>query len=513
MTNSPRSGRWRLPRLSPAVRIGLGLASLVMALVLLLDIVFRVFPNPAQQDNQLRTRLAEQIALQALLLIEARQEDSLPRVLALGMSREASLARLRIERDDGRVVADRRVAGLPAGTTEDPALAFQVPLMTDGSAWGKVAVWFRDPPDRGIRELVRNPLVPMVLALGLACFAAFVFYLRRVLNHLDPSSVVPDRIRQAFDVFSGGIAVVDPKGTILLSNTRFAAIAGVPEDSDLTGRTLHGLPTLASALPAQRANHPWALAMDTGETFTGARLDITDAQGRRHRLLVNSAPIDDGDGAVRGCLVSFEDVTPIIELNEQLEHSNAELMRSQHEIEQMNAELVRLATRDPLTGAYNRRALFERLEALLSEARAQGTPLCCIMTDIDHFKQFNDRYGHAVGDDVLRAVCRVFTGVLRDRDVLARYGGEEFCILLPGVDLTVAGQVAERLREAIENSAGASVREPRGLRITSSFGVSAFDAARPEADRLIERADGALYTAKREGRNRVVIAPTATPGS
>jgi diguanylate cyclase (GGDEF)-like protein len=127
------------------------------------------------------------------------------------------------------------------------------------------------------------------------------------------------------------------------------------------------------------------------------------------------------------------------------------------------------------------------------------------MIDIDHFKQFNDRHGHLVGDEVLRSVFRVLASVVRDRDVLARYGGEEFCIVLPGIELSVAAQVAERLRERVENTAGQSLRDPRELQVTTSLGVAALRPNLDSADGLIERADAALYEAKRSGRNRVCV--------
>ena len=110
---------------------------------------------------------------------------------------------------------------------------------------------------------------------------------------------------------------------------------------------------------------------------------------------------------------------------------------------------------------------------------------------------------------MLRAVTRVIANGLRDRDVLARYGGEEFCIVLPGADLTTALAIAERLREAIELTAGASVRKPTGLRVTASFGVSALNATIGNFELLMHRADEALYASKNAGRNRVTSAAPA----
>lgn len=496
--------RLRLPRLSPAVRIGLGLSSLVVALLLIIDILFGVFPNPSATLAEQRTRLAEQIALQTVVLLEVGQEEALGKSVAIGMSRDPSLSRIRIERRDGTILLDRRAPGMPSSAATDPDNAYRVPLMTAGGEWGRVSVWYREPASRRDSLLQTSPLLLVIIGVGLVCFVAFALYLRRVLSHLDPASVVPERIRQAFDVFSTGIVVVDRKASILLANERFTALMGLPPDAVLTGRALHSLPALAAALPTLTANHPWALAMDARETLSGARVDIAMPDGTRRRLLVNSAPIDDGDDHVRGCLVSLEDITAIVDLNEQLERSNADLLRSKQDIEQMNIELTRLATRDPLTGAYNRRALFDRFETLLVQARAEGSPLCCIMTDIDHFKRFNDQHGHAVGDAVLRAVSQLFANELRDHDVLARYGGEEFCIILPGVDLVTATQIAERLRAAIEAGAGQSIREPRGLTITASFGVCALTPDVRDPDHLIDLADQALYAAKEAGRNRVV---------
>jgi diguanylate cyclase (GGDEF)-like protein/PAS domain S-box-containing protein len=487
------------------VRIGLGLASLVVALTLLLDLVFRVFPDPLGETNRKRTESAERIAQQVALMIESGHDESLSRSLSLALVRDPLIARISVEREDGRVVSDRRVPTLPPAAAEDAREAYRVPLKTSAGTWGHIHIWFRDLPEVNAIALLSNPLIPFVIGLGLACFIAFSLYLRRVLRNLDPSSVVPERIRQAFNVFSGGIVVIDRKGLILLANDRFSVIAGAGANTDLTGRVLQSLPPLADVLSPGMETHPWNLAMETGETLTGARLDVTYPDGKRHRLLVSSAAIDDGAGVVRGCLVSFEDVTPIVDLNERLERSNAQLVESKREIEQMNAELMRLATRDPLTGALNRRALFERFESLLSDARTANTPLCCIMIDIDHFKQFNDRHGHLVGDEVLRSVFRVLASVVRDRDVLARYGGEEFCIVLPGIELSVAAQVAERLRERVETTAGQSLRDPRELQVTTSLGVAALRPNLDSADGLIERADAALYEAKRSGRNRVCV--------
>ena len=182
----------------------------------------------------------------------------------------------------------------------------------------------------------------------------------------------------------------------------------------------------------------------------------------------------------------------------------AELELSKREVEKKRDELQELATRDPLTGCLNRRSAFARLDKLFLEARASEQPLCCIMTDIDHFKLFNDRHGHAVGDQVLQAVTRSLGSALREVDLLCRYGGEEFLIILPGVDPVQACAVAERLRVDVQTRAGASIRTTSGLEVTSSFGVATLAPDITDPAQMIDRADQALYRAKKGGRNCVM---------
>lgn len=166
------------------------------------------------------------------------------------------------------------------------------------------------------------------------------------------------------------------------------------------------------------------------------------------------------------------------------------------------------ALRDGLTGAYNRRFLDEVLPKEVEQARRREAPLSVLMLDIDHFKRFNDSFGHEVGDRVLALFARTLQARLRSGDLVARYGGEEFTAVLPGAGLEEARALAERLRASLEALELAPPEFPEGCRITASLGVAAFPQHGGEAETLLQSADRALYLAKGQGRNRVVAAPS-----
>ena len=176
--------------------------------------------------------------------------------------------------------------------------------------------------------------------------------------------------------------------------------------------------------------------------------------------------------------------------------------------EERNKQLIKLLDRnsktDLLSGVWNRRYLEQRLEAELAGADRHRRPLSCIITDIDFFKKVNDTYGHHVGDIVIKTVGQLLSATVRKEDIVCRYGGEEFVVLLPDTDESKATLLAERLRVAIEQTE--IIADGKTLRVTCSFGVAQAEDA---STAVVERADAALYSAKKSGRNRVVAASLA----
>lgn len=201
--------------------------------------------------------------------------------------------------------------------------------------------------------------------------------------------------------------------------------------------------------------------------------------------------------------------------NRYLRRSNTDLEQRVVErtraLEETNARLVDLARRDSLTGLLNHRASVERIDALLHQARNRLTSVAVIMLDIDHFKEINDHFGHLTGDQALVAVAATLTRHVRQDDLSGRYGGEEFVLALDGVDLSAARERAEALRLEIAQISFDGIQERT---LSASLGVA---VVAPEdqdsAELVISRADRALYEAKLQGRNRVVIASPLLAGS
>lgn len=164
-----------------------------------------------------------------------------------------------------------------------------------------------------------------------------------------------------------------------------------------------------------------------------------------------------------------------------------------------------LAITDHLTNLYNRRYLHEHLETEIKRVRRYQRPLSLIMVDIDHFKNYNDTWGHPMGDAILREVAHSFKSQIREADIVARYGGEEFCIILPDTKLKGAVGLAEQIREAIEEKPFEFEQSQPGGKLTISCGVANFHLGLGGGEELIKQADEALYMAKNEGRNRVCV--------
>ena len=505
MPSIPLLRSFRLSRIPPAVRVSMGLCALMISCLLGLDLVFGLIPDQRAAQQQLRSRISENLAIQMTATLERGDTRALSDTMSQALLRERSLRSIAVRRADGSLAVQvgehmRHWTPPPAGQSTIDHV--RVPLDMNQRHWGDIELSFEPSRADGWRGVVFEPIVLLTLVLGAGGFVMFSLYLRRVLAHLDPSAVIPERVRQAFDAFAEGVIVVDAGGRIMLANSVLRSwVEG--GGGSLLARTVQDVPGLKAALPGDPADYPWMRAMASRNSVKGEYVEFPQRGGEPLKATINCAPIFDGQRHPRGCIVTFRDITEVDRLNRELMHSVEQIAESKAQIERQNEELRRLATRDPLTGCLNRRAFFEKVEGLMLPART-GKGLCCIMTDIDHFKSLNDRFGHATGDQVLQVVSRSLFSGLRECDLLCRYGGEEFCIILPEVDIAQAATIAERLRSEIEERAGKGIRSQQNVKVTSSFGVALLTPDIADAAALIDRADQALYAAKHAGRNRVL---------
>lgn len=217
-----------------------------------------------------------------------------------------------------------------------------------------------------------------------------------------------------------------------------------------------------------------------------AHVFMHHAEGHRVPVHVRAAPVRDRHGHIIGAVEIFNDDTDRVGVLERL------------------AELEESAMIDELTGLANRRFFNRSLEASLAEARRHGTCFGLMLIDIDHFKRFNDTYGHDVGDRVLAMVGRTLAGNARAYDTPARWGGEEFALISQRMDAAALQQLAERVRRLIAESS--LDVEGESLRITASLGVVMVQPGE-SAEAAMKRADNLLYASKQAGRNRATFDP------
>ena len=200
-------------------------------------------------------------------------------------------------------------------------------------------------------------------------------------------------------------------------------------------------------------------------------------------------------------------VTRPVDRNELLARTATQVRRKrlQDRLQESYRRCIALALTDPLTGLYDRAYLDRHLDELIKRVHQDGIGAAVLMFDIDHFKQVNDTHGHDAGDDVLRELAARAMNSVRSVDLVARQGGEEFVVVMPETDLTIAAAVAERLRAAVAKEPFTVRANGQKLTVTISIGVTSVAAADDDRERMLKRADIALYTAKNQGRNRVVV--------
>ncbi len=496
--------------LTPASRLAIGLVSLTVSIVLLLDLTLGIMPDRAELAKRVRQSTAESLAVQVTTLLQEKGQAELVPVLQQVVQRNSEVVSIGLRTADGRLVmdvGDHAQHWTPPPGDRSTIDDLRVPVFAGKDRWGTIEISFQSVYPERLIDWLKEPIVLGILALGVLAFVSFYLYLRRALQYLDPASAVPERVRTAFDTLTEGILVLDVNGRIVLANQVFRSM--VPNNAaNVTGKLIGDLKWFVESLGSNKSKYPWTVALENGVAVETESFTVKEtASGSNRTFVLKASPILDNNQKNRGCLVTLDDVTNLQQTNKALALTLSNLQESQAQVEKQNEELRWLASRDPLTGCLNRRAFFEQLKPFTERLNSTGGQITCLMADIDHFKSFNDRFGHAVGDQVLRAVSKVLLEGSGKDALVCRTGGEEFCIVFDSTDLAFVRAMGEKLRARIEREAGLSFSVVQDLVITSSFGVAHHRGAGFSPEQFIDLADQALYAAKQNGRNRVAAWP------
>lgn len=471
--------------------LGSSLVMLSLSVLFMADLL-DLRTDSAEVSRESRKVVVEALAVQLSTLASSGNLANIQTSVSRFVLSNSDIRAAALVRETGVVLAELGETDLfESDKSGSTSTQLRVPIYDANREWGEVRVVFAPVVDRW-RELLWLAFV------ALSSLATFTAFLNRALVQLDPGRAVPGRVDSAMNLFSAGVIVLDAKLRIVMANQSAENIAD-SEATELMGGKLEDWPWRKT----EDWQAPWFTTLHSGLAISDEPLCLLGENEEERSFLVSCVFVGDVDEGLTGVLVTLDDITMVEHQNRELTTMLVKLQQSQELIEEKNRELKLLATTDPLTGIANRRTLMEELDAQLNEALTAGTALSCIMSDIDHFKQVNDNYGHAVGDDVIRATANVLQGLCRDEDIVGRYGGEEFVIVLPGLDAEAAAQVAERARIAVIALAfGDHLAVPK---LSSSFGVSDLSSGAIDATALVDAADQGLYRAKEGGRNRVVI--------
>jgi diguanylate cyclase (GGDEF)-like protein/PAS domain S-box-containing protein len=492
---------------SPAVRISLGLVMLTASILFAADLI-GLLPSRAAGVLDGRKKFCEALAVQCSVSAGKNDITTILTTIRVVAGRNDDILSAAIRGVDGEVLAasdDHEAQWSEALEEGSSPTHVRVPIFKGDAQWATVEVCFTEITPGVFASISQNPLFGLLLFVIPVAMIVYRYFMKKTLRYLDPSSVVPERVKSALNALSEGVILMDRSEHIVLVNSAFVEIVGQP-DSALLGKKVSELDWTVPRSSEPASEFPWRDAMRKGENLVGVPLSLSTASGTTRIFMVNGAPITDGGGKARGALATFDDVTHIEEQNEKLQEMLKALEESREEVRRQNENLQILATQDPLTGCLNRRAFLEKVDADFDKSRRYGYDISFVMVDVDHFKSVNDRYGHAVGDDVLKGVSAALKSTVRSCDSVCRYGGEEFCILLPHTGLEGAARTAENCRKAIESL------DCSGVSVTASFGVSSVEAGRGQAQDILNMADKALYAAKESGRNRVVCSDAGEIG-
>ena len=464
---------------------------IVGATVLWLIADLGVIPNPVQMQMDSRVELAKLVMIEATSSVEKNRLFDFDEVIDKIVANNDDLISIGVERSPGNYLSS--IEGHKSRWNSDgfpSSSRVSADVHKAGRKWGQLQILF-DPNNELIRSSWTYPLSPVFFLFASLTLATWMM-MSQTFRYLNPSKVVPNRVRSALDTLAEGLVLLDPKGEVVHTNTAFGEM--VDRDPEkLIGSKLeeHQWAT------AEEDNDtpPWVTCLQSKEPIRGRIVELT-CNNASKKYIVNSSPVYGGGEKIKGALISFDDVTALERKKNELADIIQTLRQSRDEVARQNEELYFLANCDPLTKCFNRRSFWNQYSEMWD--KCETGQLNLIMVDIDHFKSINDKFGHSTGDDVLRENGELLREVVGEHGTVCRYGGEEFVILLPNMEFDAAIAIANSIHKAFQKV------KLGGLSVTASLGVSNTALGVMDMQHLLDQADQCLYSAKRNGRNQVV---------
>ena len=479
-----------MPRLTITYKMAIILATMSFGPMLAGGIT-GLIPFENKQAQRDRQNVCRQLAASCASHLSNKDAAGLQKVCRAALFESSELKSMQVVRYDGLVLFSSPDHGRHWYLSPDTPSTFnqiRVPLNRGDKVWAEMEIAFEPAT-----QIFSAPMVKWILMLLIGFglnFGSFSFFLSRALSVLDPKSAVPKRVRNTLDTIVGGVVILDSAGKILLVNESFAKSVKRQTDQ-LLGQNLSLLPWRREA----DEEWPWEYAIRQQSQKTAVKVHLTNGTEKELSFVVNATPVLDGDERVSGALISFEDITIMEEQRTTLLQAMSDLETSKEQIRRQNEVLHELASRDGLTGALNRRALYEKIDAIWPNRNNGDRGLITILMDVDHFKKLNDQHGHAAGDTVLKDLVKIVLKLVGNNGTLARFGGEEFLVIMESATVAEGIAMAEHLRCGIQEH----LTDP--YKVTASIGVSSSLFDSPSISNQIEQADKALYVAKHSGRN------------
>ncbi|MGE0643896.1 MAG: ATP-binding protein [Nitrospira sp.] len=328
-------------RITPLVWISFGLASVTLSVMLVGDSLVDLVPNRDRQTFDYRRDLAESLAVQYSALAEQDQIDTIKLSMEMLAKRNQEILSLALLLKNGESVAqvgNHAQAWVQPSGDESTLEFLQVPIFSGDQPWGVLQVAFRQNDVPAVERLLTDPWVRFLTFVCIMGFVGYLTFMKRTLRQLDPSGIVPTRVKAALDALTQGVVMIDTQDLIVLTNDAFSQSVGKSLKA-LIGTDLGSLSWTAVDSSDSLTVHPWTRAIMDRQPQDNSALLLSQPDGEQRKFIVNTVPIMDDGSTVRGALVSFHDVTELDRANSQLKEANSELETSRTQILEKNQEL------------------------------------------------------------------------------------------------------------------------------------------------------------------------------